>query len=414
MKNNDLVVIGSGLSGLLTACVAAGKGKKVTVLSYGAGTLTIGGGIVDFIGYDDNAQPVKNPLAALNEINPEHPYAKVGKAVASAAFNDFKKITENEGYAYLGDVKKNRWVPTAVGSFKPTCLVPKTMDTDALKSAKEVLVVGVNGLKDFYAKLVAKNLQEFYGEAKKVTFVNVGLDLTNGRDISCMDVARYLDTKEGQTEFADKLKATAKPGMVLIVPPVLGTKPDYKVLNTLEQGLSCRFVESAAVPPSVTGYRLWTMMTNYAKKLGVNIVEKAKVVSAHVENGECVYVETEGFDRKRKYYAKSFILANGGVYGGGLEAQIGKMIEPIFGFDIPAPADQVQWSNKDLISNKKQLFALMGVRVNTGLVPVDEQDTEVVKNVKVVGRSLAGYDFCFEKSGNGVAIATAYKAALSL
>ena len=148
------------LSGLLTACVAAGKGKKVTVLSYGAGTLTIGGGIVDFIGYDDNAQPVKNPLAALNEINPEHPYAKVGKAVASAAFNDFKKITENEGYAYLGDVKKNRWVPTAVGSFKPTCLVPKTMDTDALKSAKEVLVVGVNGLKDFYAKLVAKNFTE--------------------------------------------------------------------------------------------------------------------------------------------------------------------------------------------------------------------------------------------------------------
>lgn len=106
MKNNDVVVIGSGLSGLLTACVAAGKGKKVTVLSYGAGTLTIGGGIVDFIGYDDNAQPVKNPLAALNEINPEHPYAKVGKAVASAAFNDFKKITENEGYAYLGDVKE--------------------------------------------------------------------------------------------------------------------------------------------------------------------------------------------------------------------------------------------------------------------------------------------------------------------
>ena len=51
------------------------------------------------------------------------------------------------------------------------------MDTDALKSAKEVLVVGVNGLKDFYAKLVAKNLQEFYGEAKKVTFVNVRMSI---------------------------------------------------------------------------------------------------------------------------------------------------------------------------------------------------------------------------------------------
>ena len=35
----------------------------------------------------------------------------------------------------------------------------------------------------------------------------------------------------------------------------------------------------------------------------------------------------------------------------------------------------------------------------------------VLENVRVCGRMLAGYDFCFEHSGNGVAISSAYKAA---
>ena len=42
---------------------------------------------------------------------------------------------------------------------------------------------------------------------------------------------------------------------------------------------------------------------------------------------------------------------------------------------------------------------------------VDEKGAVIYPNVRVVGRNLAGYDFCFEKSGNGVALTSAYKAA---
>ena len=62
----------------------------------------------------------------------------------------------------------------------------------------------------------------------------------------------------------------------------------------------------------------------------------------------------------------------------------------------------------------KQLFIVLLSIFIFSCNPSKEHEGEVVKNVKVVGRSLAGYDFCFENSGNGVAIATAYKAALSL
>ena len=90
------------------------------------------------------------------------------------------------------------------------------------------------------------------------------------------------------------------------------------------------------------------------------------------------------------------------------------MVEPVFGLPIPAPTVQTDWSNKNLFSEEKQLFAQLGVLVNSSLAPVDGEGNELLSNVKVVGRSLAGYDYCFEKSGNGVAIATAYKAAISL
>ncbi len=43
--------------------------------------------------------------------------------------------------------------------------------------------------------------------------------------------------------------------------------------------------------------------------------------------------------------------------------------------------------------------------------PIDAEGHAVLENVRVCGRMLAGYDFCFEHSGNGVAISSAYKAA---
>ena len=413
MRNSDVLVIGGGLAGLVAACTAAEKGKKVQVLSYGAGTLTIGGGIIDAIGYTDDAKPVAKPSVALANVTAAHPYAKVGKSVVGAAFNAFKKITEAEGFAYIGDLDKNQWVPTAVGTLKPTCLTSKTMDASVLESAKDVLVVGFDTLKDFYAHIVAKNLKKIYGDKKSVSEAVVKLNFT-GRDVNALDVSRWLDSAEGRNEFAAQIKDQVKPGMVVVVPPVLGTAPDYKVLEALEKGLSCKFIEVSAMPPSVTGYRLRAMLLNYARKLGVTIVEKAKVTASHVENGKCEYVVTEGFDRERKYYAKEFILATGGVYGGGLEAEIGKMVEPIFDLPIDVPEVQTDWSHKNLFSDEKQIFAQLGVTVNSSLTPVDAAGNELISNLKVVGRSLAGYDYCFEKSGNGVAIATAYKAAISL
>ena len=57
-----------------------------------------------------------------------------------------------------------------------------------------------------------------------------------------------------------------------------------------------------------------------------------------------------------------------------------------------------------------QPFAKFGVQVDAKLRPVDATGKLLLENVYIAGKTLAGYDYCSEKSGNGVALATAYQA----
>lgn len=415
MRDNDIIVIGGGLAGLMAAAVATKRGKKVTLLSLGSGTLTIGGGIVDVMGYLEGGKVAATPSAGLLQVAPEHPYKKIGRPAIEESVRFFKEICEQEGYPYIGNLDEMQWVPTAAGTVKPTCLIPRTMDTTELKKAEKIMVLGFESLKDFYPSLIAKNFKKIPSFAEK-EYETVMIDpkLAEGRDVTALDVARWLDTEEGLANCIEKMRKVIKPGSVVIIPPVLGTRPNYQVAEKLEQVLGCHFVETASVPPSITGLRLRTMLVKYLKKNGVRMIEQATVYKSIVEDGKCVAVITEGVDRERTYYAKSFILANGGFYGGGLLAEPGTVIEPIFNLPVEAPSDHELWANYSLFSNEAQPFAKLGLDVDENMRPIDANGKVVINNVFVVGRNLRGYDFSFEKSGNGVAIASGYQAAMSV
>jgi glycerol-3-phosphate dehydrogenase subunit B len=415
MRENDIIVIGGGLAGLMAAAVATKRGKKVTLLSLGSGTLTIGGGIVDVMGYLEGGKVAATPSAGLLQVNPEHPYKKIGRPAIEESIRFFKEICEQEGYPYMGNLDEMQWIPTAAGTVKPTCLIPRTMDTTELKKAEKVIVLGFESLKDFYPSLIAKNFKKIPGFAQKeYETVMVDPKLAEGRDVTALDVARWLDTEEGLSNCIENMRKVIKPGSVVIIPPVLGTRPNYKVAEKLEQALGCHFVETASVPPSITGLRLRTMLVKYLKKIGVRMIEQATVARSIVEDGKCVAVITEGIDRERTYYAKSFILANGGFYGGGLLAEPGKVIEPIFNLPVEAPSDHELWANYSLFSNEAQPFAKLGLDVDENMRPLDANGNVLINNVFIAGRNLRGYDYSFEKSGNGVAIASGYQAAMSV
>lgn len=430
----NVLIVGAGISGLVAACYAAKAGHQVKVLSYGQGALTVAGGIIDLYGYDQDGNLVSDPLAHIATLAKPHPYALMGAKRVEEALDAFKELTASQDYIYVGDGHHNQKVPTAIGSFKLSCLIPPSIESDEIFKRKKILVVGFELLKDYYPKLIAKNLQRFFGEQKEVNIKQVMLHWPTGRnyrDVSALDIARELETDLGRLNFVEQLKGHCNPDTTLIIPPVLGELPGCSALiqRDLEQRLNTKLVEVSSIPPSVTGLRLDKLLRNACFSLGVEIVEKAQVIgftsqkdaSANLNQEKsakaakiCRTLITGGFGHTHEYKADAVIVATGGFFSSGLITQMGRMYEPIFGIEIKVPEDQKDWSHQYLFCGKPQPFAAYGVAVNENLQPIDPTGEVLFSNVQFIGRSLQGYDFCFEKSGNGVAITSAYHAVKQL
>jgi len=418
MKACDIVVIGGGISGILAAIAAAKKGKSVTMLRYGYGAFEIGGGLIDLMAYPIDKKVSSSLKNCIDMLPSDHPYTKLGLPQVEAAVEFFLDLTNEEGYAYEGSIDELHWVPTAAGTMKPTGLYPKSFDSNILKKADTIYLVDFKGLKDYYAKLTERMLEKTLGKDKKYEIITVDPrmdEAIGGRDVMLMDIARWLDTKEGQDDCVKQLQGIVKPGAAVMFPQVFGTIPSYDVYNKMKTALQCDITEALCIPPAAAGMRLSKLLHQAARKYGVKIIEKARVKSAIVTNGICEAVVASGVGKEHIYDAKSFILASGGYYSGGLEVlDHNKVQEPIFHLPVKVMSQKEdEWANVELFSNQKQPFALAGVTVNHEMCPIDEHGKKVLKNVFVAGRNLCGYDFCFEKSGNGVALASAYQAAVS-
>ncbi len=430
-----VLVVGAGISGLLSACYAAKAGHEVKVLTYGLGALTVAGGIIDIFGYDENGNAVADPLAHIETLKQPHPYALQGAKRVAEGIEAFKDLTASQNYLYLGDGHSNHRVPTAIGSFKPSGLVPPSIDSTEVFKRKKVLVVGFDLLKDYYPKLIAKNLQHFFGDSKEVKVKQIILNNwptgKGYRDVSALDLARELETELGRLNFVEQLKGHVDDDTSVILPPVLGERPELAgmIQKDLETRLKTKLVEVSAIPPSVTGLRLDKLLRKECMDLGIDIIEKAQVIgftsAADASQGLkadklpiarriCKTLITGGYGHTREYAADAVIVATGGFFSSGLVTQMGQMYEPIFDINIPVPEDQKDWSHQYLFCGKPQPFASYGVAVNENLQPIDPTGEVLFTNVQFVGRSLRGYDFCFEKSGNGVAITTAYHAVKQL
>jgi glycerol-3-phosphate dehydrogenase subunit B len=130
---NDVLVVGAGVGGVNGRLAARpSQGKKVRLVSKGWGATHWHSGCIDVLGYYpvDDPEPVASPgvtLAKLIADQPEHPYALVGVSGVEAALNAFQALCAAAGYPLHGSLDKNWLLPSAVGTFRPTCLAPETM-----------------------------------------------------------------------------------------------------------------------------------------------------------------------------------------------------------------------------------------------------------------------------------------------
>ena len=403
MKTSDVVVIGGGLAGFMAAAVAASRKQKVTLLTYGSGSLPLASGAIDIL----NA---KSPDVAIKNLPAHHPYKKIGSKNIDAAAKFLLDITAQANLPYVGRLSAQIPIVTAVGTLKYSCLVPESMDASNLINKKKVFVVGIAGLKDFYAPMIVDNLKKYFPN-KSFEVAKIDLNLLGGRDITCMDAAQLLTDNE--QPLANELKAlNATANDSIIIPPILGVAGNFS-RDVVKTQLRAQIIETTCLPPSPPGLRLQRAFMKFLQSSGVKVFENSKVIRGEISGKKITGVVVENVVREKVFPARKVILATGGFYSGGITMRdFDNPREPIFNLPVFFPTGAENWSNQQLFSDKPQGFSMTGILTNDNLNPVDKNGRVLFENLHVVGANLGGCDKIFERSAGGIAIASAYKGAI--
>ncbi len=418
-RTTDILVVGSGMAGLMAAIVACSQGKRVTLLSRGCGSLSIGSGCVDVLGYA-NGRPVEgNPLDALDALPERHPYRLVGRDGVAQALALLRDVCARHGAPLESSAGGNRRVPTILGTLKPTWLTLPSGRGELLEKAGSALVVSVDGLKDSHPALATAQLRR-YPHLAGISWHEAHLENPipgAHRNLSPLDIARYVESPEGVSWLTAGLRKAlrAAPADVVLLPPVCGLGD--AAWQAVSAAVPVPLIEMPTLPPGVGGLRLYTALKDELREHDVDMVENARITGADCDGRRCAALVAETACGLRRFAARAFVMATGGFMGGGFLSSPGEAREAVFGLPVlqadgaPLPRRPEDWSDRDIFGN--HAFASAGVMVDAAMSPLRLDGMPALDNVFFAGRSVGGYDFASEKSGNGVAVATAWRAALS-
>ncbi|HHT11709.1 MAG TPA: glycerol-3-phosphate dehydrogenase subunit GlpB [Propionibacterium sp.] len=440
-----VVVIGAGLAGLTAALRLARAGQSVTLATKGPGGLQLSQGTIDILGY--SPERVTRPLEAIASLPDEHPYASIGADEVAAAVIWLGQQLGPE--LLTGDPSTNLHLPTAVGALRPTALAQPSMvagDARSLSaheqrgaaprslSAPEArdaharslsapeerggvskgltyAVVGVRQLKDFPADLIAGNLARTTApDGTRLAANSAWIDLQarpGEADPSPLTYARSMDDEAFAATFARAVAKAAGKGDVVAVPAVLGIRR-RGVWQQVQDIVGRPVCEIPLPPPSVPGLRLYEALLALVRAAGVRFIQGSHVTGFTPDGGRVASVTLAAAGGPRELAADAVVFAPGGFESGALSVDsYGTISEPVFGLPLTAT------DAGELITEKywgpHPLFEV-GVRVDDAGRPVGERGV-AHENLYVAGGIIAGAERWRDKSGDGVAVATAIRAA---
>ena len=404
-----VVVVGAGMAGLVSAIRLRRAGLDVTLVTKGVGGIQLGQGTIDVLGYaPERVDRPLDAIAAYGEAHPEHPYATLNADDVRAGVEYLRSLVPD---LLVGDLDRNYLLPTPVGAIRPTALAQPSMVAGECLADKRMVLVGLRQLKDFWPELIAGNLSrtELPGGGRVVARAAwLDLPARDGEvDSSPLTYARAFDDPAYRARFVAELKKVIAEGETVGLPGVLGFA-DHAAWRDIQDQLGQPVFEISTIPPSIPGMRINDALTKIAKDERVRIVLGSQVTSATVEGGRVTSLRVSTTGRPTDFAADQVVFAPGGFESGALavDSYI-TLSEPALGLPVWRPEGELVVGDH----NAAQPLFAAGVRFDPNMRALDGDGNPVYDNLRVAGGILAGALRWREKSGEGIALASAVCAA---
>lgn len=428
----DVIVIGGGLAGLVSALAAQSRGKNVLLVSQGAGSLSYAPGVFDF-----------GDVTGLSWKD-KHPYALLGADRVKQAAQFFRTVLPG----LVGAPDEEHVVLTPLGEPRLSSLVQQSMRAEGLAKADTIILLQLEGLRDLFPDVILANLRLHFPQAEVQRRVirpeRFGDWFRQGKSLTALDYGRFWQSPEGRA-LLQSLEVPQAGSTVYLIPGWL--EEDLRDSNrTADHELDrIQRVGMPTFPPSAQGTLIYQRLIQAFKRAGGEVAASSASAAA-VEDGRCQGLLLQGTGKATPIRAHAYVLATGGLLGGGITVEplnavesantqeawkaagsaailrsadaeksveaVGpvKAKEAVWGLPLYLPGTE-HWTEPGFFA--EQAYTRLGVEVDATLRPLDPLTGKVLlENVFIAGRMLAHWDPWTEHCGGGVSITSGYVAGI--
>ncbi len=405
----DTIIIGGGLSGLISGIYLSQRGQRCVIISSGQSALHFSSGSFDLLNNLPDGTSVQKPLDAISELvkqAPTHPYAKLGETKFKELAQQAEEFFKNAGISTQGDHEENHYRVTPMGTLKPTWLTLKNLlisENEKCLPIQHPGIFNITGFLDFYTRFIA---DEFLKMGAKCSIHSINFPALenlrkNPTEMRSVNIARVFDKQENIKELARILKAESGDCDSIILPAITGLNRE-DVVDYLRKEINKPIYLLPTLPPSVPGIHTQQKLRSVFQQNGGVFMLGDNVLRADIKGNRIsqIYSFNHG---DIPFVGQNFILATGSYFSQGLIASTEKIYEPIFDLDVTFTPNRTQWYNSDVFDT--QPYQSFGIKTDSTFRCTREG--KIFENLYAAGAILEGFNPLKEGCGAGVSILSA-------